>query len=185
VDGRVRRDESLVNLPNWLPLTVRADDDGPWLAPDTWQTVHQHVALDLRRGLHVRELVVEDPRNRRTRIRQERLVSMDRPHLACLRTTVTPQNWSGRLHVRSLLDGRVSNNNVAEFATLARHHLTQPVTGRHGDTCWLVSETNQSRVGIAVAARTALSHDEASAGRSATPDASVTSGRCRSSPVSR
>jgi trehalose/maltose hydrolase-like predicted phosphorylase len=164
VDGRVRRDESLVNLPNWLPLTVRADDDGPWLAPDTWRTVHQHVALDLRRGLHVRELVVEDPRNRRTRIRQERFVSMDRPHLACLRTTVTPQNWSGRLHVRSLLDGRVSNNNVAEFATLAKHHLTQPVTGWYGDTCWLVSETNQSRVGIAVAARTVLSHDEVERG---------------------
>ncbi|MPZ79004.1 MAG: family 65 glycosyl hydrolase [Actinophytocola sp.] len=159
VDGRVRSDESLVNLPNWLPITLRAGDEGPWLAPDTWKVVHHHVALDLRRGLHLRELVVEDPQCRRTRIRQERLVSMDRPHLACLRTAVTPQNWSGTLRVRSLLDGRVRNDNVAEFAALAKDHLAEPLTGHHGDTCWLVTETRQSRIRVAVAARTTVSDD--------------------------
>ena len=72
-------------------------------------------------------------------------MSMDRPHLACLRTIITPQNWSGTLHVRSLLDGRVRNDNVAEFAALAKHHLTEPASGHDGDMCWLVTETSQSR----------------------------------------
>ena len=153
VDGRTRCDESLVNLPNWLPLTVRADTDGPWLGSDTWQAVHHHVALDLRRGLLLRELLVDDPEQRRLHMWQERLVSMDRPHLAWLRTVITPHNWSGVLQVRSLLDGRVCNDNVAEFAALSKRHLSEPVDGEHGDTCWLVTETTQSRVRIAMAAR--------------------------------
>ena len=45
--------------------------------PATYVAVHHHVVLDLRRGLHLRELVVDDPISRRTRIRQERLVSLD------------------------------------------------------------------------------------------------------------
>ena len=36
VDGRVREDESIVNLPNWLPVTFRATG-GEWLAPGTWE----------------------------------------------------------------------------------------------------------------------------------------------------
>ncbi len=160
VDGRQHRDESLVNLPNWLPLTMRADD-GPWLAPGTWQVVHHHVALDLRRGLQLRELVVDDPSLRRTHIRQDRLVSMDAEHVACLRSTITPLNWSGTLHVRSLLNGQVRNDNVAAFAALAKQHLTVPVVGQHGDTCWLVAETVQSRVRVAIAASTTTSRDDA------------------------
>ena len=161
LDGRSRCDESLVNLPNWLPVTVRIDHDDAWFGADSWRVVHHHVVLDQRCGLHLRELVVEDSRQRRTHIRQERLVSMDRPHLACLRTTVTPQNWSGALHIRSLLDGRVRNNNVAEFAALAKDHLTEPVSGHLDDACWMVTETSQSRVRIAVAARTAMARDDA------------------------
>ncbi|CAL9463564.1 putative glycosyl hydrolase [Actinosynnema sp. ALI-1.44] len=160
VDDRTRCDESLVNLPNWLPLTVRADDGDPWFAPDAWQVLHHHVALDLRRGLLLRELVADDPGQRSVHVRQERLVSMDRPHLACLRTTVTPRGWSGVLHVRGLLDGQVRNDNVAEFAALAKRHLTESATGHGGDgTCRLVTETTRSRVRVAMAARTTLSRE--------------------------
>ncbi|MFE2752298.1 glycoside hydrolase family 65 protein [Actinosynnema sp. NPDC059335] len=158
VDGRTRSDESLVNLPNWLPLTIRADGDDAWQAPGTWRVVHHHVVLDLRRGLLLRDLVVDDPRLRRTHVHQERLVSMDQPHLMALHTTVTPQNWSGDLQVRSTLDGTVCNGNVAEFDALAKRHLAVPEAGHQDDTCWLVTETTQSRVRIAMAARTTTEH---------------------------
>lgn len=158
VDGRVRHDESMVNLPNWLPLTFCLDG-GSWFAPFTWEVLHHHVGLDLRRGLHLRELVVSDPRQRRLRITQQRLISVDRPHLACLRTVLTPENWSGTLRVRSTLDGRVTNDNVAEFAALAKQHLTPAVTGHDGDTHWLTTQTNQSGIRIALAARTRVHQD--------------------------
>ena len=37
------------------------------------------------------------------------------PHLAGLETTVVPENWSGRLEVRSALDGRVTNAGVERY----------------------------------------------------------------------
>ncbi|MFI6784608.1 glycoside hydrolase family 65 protein [Micromonospora sp. NPDC050276] len=155
VDGRRRVDESLVNLPNWLPLTFR-HPDGPWFSRAVFHVAHHHVALNLRQGTEQRDLVVRDPHGRRTRVVQERIVSMDRPHVACLRTTLTALDWSGPLHVRSLLDARVTNDNVAEYGALARHHLTDCATGHQGDTCWLTVRTTQSRIRIAEAARTVL-----------------------------
>lgn len=161
VDDRSRGDESLVNLPNWLPFTVRAGHEGPWLSAAGWDLVHHHIALDLRRGLLVRELVVDDRARRLMHLRQERLVSMDRPHLAALSTTVTPLNWSGTLEVRSLLDGQVVNDNVSEFAALAKQHLASPVAGHEGAVAWLLTRTTQSRIRIALAARTTVTQDGA------------------------
>ncbi|MFC8848529.1 MULTISPECIES: glycoside hydrolase family 65 protein [unclassified Micromonospora] len=160
VGGRRRVDESLVNLPNWLPLTFR-HPNGPWFSRAAFHVAHYHVALNLRQGAEQRDIVVRDPHGRRTRIVQERIVSMDRPHVACLRTTITALDWSGPLLVRSLLDARVTNDNVAEYGALARHHLTDCATGHRGDTCWLTVRTTQSRIRIAQAARTVLyQHDE-------------------------
>ncbi|MFB9836193.1 hypothetical protein [Actinoallomurus acaciae] len=155
VEGGPREDESIVNLPNWLPLTFRADEED-WFEPGSYRIVDHRAALDLRRGLYLRDLTVVDPRGRRTRVRQERLVSMDRPHLAYLRTVLTPEDWSGALCVRSLLDGRVENGNVAEFAALAKRHLGPPATGHDEHSVWLVAETTTSGIRVAEAMRTAV-----------------------------
>lgn len=154
--GREREDESIVNLPNWLPLTFRPAD-GAWFGPGTHELIHHHVALDLRRGLLLREVVVRDAQQRRTRISQQRLVSMARPHIAAMRTVITPLDWSAALHIRSFIDDQVVNDNVAEFAALAKRHLDPPLaTGRDGDVLWLVTQTTQSRIRVAQALRTSL-----------------------------
>jgi hypothetical protein len=58
-------EESIVNLPNWLPLTFRPAG-GYWFAPGRG-CVHEHRVLDLRRGVYLRELLVVDRARRRTR----------------------------------------------------------------------------------------------------------------------
>ena len=80
---------------------------------------------------------------------------MDRPHVAALETTVTAEDWSGRLTVRSGLDGTVRNAGVARYRDLSGTHL-DPVAGRCLDeeSVLLVVETNQSGVRVAEAART-------------------------------
>lgn len=156
VNGNPREDESMVNLPNWLPLTFRPAG-GAWFAPGATSIAHEHRALDLRRGLLTREVVVVDGQQRRTRLRQRRLVSMAAQHLAALETTVIPENWSGRIEIRSALDGRVRNTNVHTYAGLAADHLTDTVTGTdQHETVWLVAETTTSRLRVAQAARTRL-----------------------------
>ena len=75
-------------------------------------------------------------------------------HLAGLETTFTALNWSGRLRVRSGVDGGVENTGVKRYRTLSGRHLTTLVAEpRDQDLLLLVAETSQSHVRVAVAVR--------------------------------
>jgi trehalose 6-phosphate phosphatase len=154
VAGRRVENESIVNAPNWLPLTFRAAG-GPWFGEPGTEVVAHRIELDLRLGVLLRHSELRDRDGRVVRIAQRRLVSMRDPHLAALETTLVPVNWSGRLEVRSALDGTVRNSGVARYEGLGNAHLTPAGAGRFGDgVVWLQVETNQSHVRIAQAART-------------------------------
>ncbi|MBM4476335.1 glycoside hydrolase family 65 protein [Prescottella equi] len=160
IDDVRHEDESIVNLPNWVGVTFRIDD-GAWFSPGGGAAVaHHHVGLDVRGGLLLRETVLVDAAGRRTRLRQRRLVSMADPHLGVVDTLLRPENWSGRLTIRSTLDGTVRNTNVPDLARFADRHLTEVTTGPSGtDVVWLHAETSQSRLRIAQAARTRVRVD--------------------------
>ena len=111
------------------------------------------------RGLLVRRTRWRDRDGRVTRLTQRRFVSMRDPHLAGLETTVVPENWTGRIEVRSALDGTVTNNGVARYRALGSVHLTPLEEGAEGNLMWLEVQTNQSHVRIATAARTRLFHN--------------------------
>ncbi|MFF0575431.1 glycoside hydrolase family 65 protein [Streptosporangium saharense] len=155
VAGRTVDNEDLVNAPNWLPLTFRART-GDWFAPDTAEILTVRRTLDMRQGTLTRLLRVRDRLGHVTRVEQRRLVSMDEPHLAALRTTLVAENWSGTLQVRSALDGDVVNAGVARYRGLAGRHLV-PVRSHAADgVTGLLARTASSRVEIALAARTTL-----------------------------
>src|SRR5680860_1442001 len=122
VEGRDVEDEHLVNAPNWLAFDLRIDD-GPWWSESGLDIQGERRELHLHRGLLTRSAVLVDAHGRRLRIVQRRLVSMHRPHVAAMETTLVPEGWSGRIGVRSGVDVAVSNGNVAEYAGLSAHHL--------------------------------------------------------------
>jgi hypothetical protein len=85
---------------------------------------------------------------------------MEQPHLAGLETTFTAVNWSGRLRVRSGVDGGVQNAGVKRYRNLSSRHLTTVAAEpRDHDLVLLVAETSQSHVRIAVAARNRIVRD--------------------------
>ena len=76
-------------------------------------------------------------------------------HLAALRTTFEAENWSGRARVQSALDGGVVNAGVRADADLASQHLqTVRADEISDDTVLLETITSQSRITLALAART-------------------------------
>lgn len=152
VDGRTVENESIVNLPDWQSLTLRVED-GDWLDLTALTVTGYVQELDLRRGVLTRRFVVEDPEGRRTRVAQRRLVSMADPFLAALGCTVVAENWSGRLTVRSGLDGRVANCGVARYRGLSGRHLVVEEATSRPDLLGLVVRTVQSHVRIGLAAR--------------------------------
>ncbi|GEK01162.1 glycoside hydrolase family 65 protein [Streptomyces sp. 1-11] len=166
VAGRRVVNEDMVNLPNWLCLRFRARRAdgtwGPWFSPGTHTLLEHRHTLDLRRGTLARssrhrhdELGVFD-------VQQTRLVHMDDPHLAALRTVLTAEDWTGDIEIESSLDGDVVNGNVHRYRALERHHLNHVRTGaQKPDSIWLTCRTSTSDIAVALAARTTVRADGA------------------------
>ncbi len=159
VAGREVENEDIVNVPNWLPLAFRPDG-GEWFAPVTARLLNYRQELDLRLGVLSRRLRFQDDKGRITAVSQRRFVGMADPHLAGLETTFVAENWSGRIEVRSGLDGAVTNAGVERYRKLNGEHLAPLETGTVGDDgIWLKVETASSKIRIAEAARTRVLRD--------------------------
>ncbi|WP_281535510.1 glycoside hydrolase family 65 protein [Cryobacterium breve] len=149
-----RDDEHMVNAPNWLALSFRIGT-ADWFRPEDPGVLDYRQELDLRRGLLTRVIRFRDADRHTTTVTSRRFVSQSDPHVAVLETTFEAQGWSGPVTVRSAVDGRVANRNVAADAALTNRHL-MPRTRTEVDdrTVLLEMETTVSGVHIAMAART-------------------------------
>ncbi|WP_187262335.1 glycoside hydrolase family 65 protein [Pontibacter beigongshangensis] len=155
VSGKDIENEDLVNWPNWLPLTFRHKGEEQWFNLEHVELIHFRQELDMRRGLLIRQLHFRDAISRETHITCRRFVSMANPHVAALEWEFMAQNWSGEIEVKSALDGHVTNSGVARYRALASQHLEPLATGQHDEeTIFLHTQTTQSRIRMAQAART-------------------------------
>ena len=156
VQGRTVEDEHMVNIPNWLLLDIRIGD-GAWWSAGGLVAAGQRTELDMRTGVLTRKATLSGSGGRRLEVTQRRLVSMDRAHVAALETTLVADGWDGDVTVRSGIDAGVTNSNVAEDRELSNRHLTD-ITAEHAEdgVLLVLSRTMQSRIGIAVAARTTV-----------------------------
>lgn len=154
VGGQVIENESLVNLPNWLPLTFRIDQEA-WFDPRRVDLLEHRQELDLRRGILTRFVRFRDAAGRTTSLVQHRFVHMEYRHLCGLRTTIRAEDWAGRMVVRSALDGTVENRGVQRYQLLSGRHL-RPLRAMAVDpeTVLLEVATSQSHIRIAEASRT-------------------------------
>ncbi|MDT8320927.1 MAG: glycosyl hydrolase family 65 protein [Xanthomonadales bacterium] len=154
IAGETVENESLVNVPNWLELSFRIEG-GEWFDLRKVDVLAYRQELDQKQAILLRELKFRDGEGRCTSLQQRRLVSMDKPHLAALETVIHAEDWSGRIEVRSGLDGRVVNDGVERYRELDSRHLeTLAVESVCEDKLSLETRTNQSHIRIAQAART-------------------------------
>jgi trehalose/maltose hydrolase-like predicted phosphorylase len=159
IAGRQVENEDLVNVPNWLPLEFRIAD-GPWFDMQQPGVQDHHLELDMKHGTLIRRFTWQDALGRRTKVVQRRFVSREDEHLAGLKTEFTAENWSNSIQIRSGLDGRIVNAGVKRYRDLNSHHLTTlGQTEVDRETIELQVETNQSRVRVALAARTRVLRD--------------------------
>ncbi|WP_222426638.1 glycoside hydrolase family 65 protein [Amycolatopsis rhizosphaerae] len=165
VAGEVVENESLVNLPNWLVLTFRIDG-GAWFDVDAADLVDYEQCLDLRRAVLTRRFRFRDERGRTTAVSQRRFVDMRFEHACALETTITAEDYSGSLEIRSGIDGAVSNSLVDRYRELGGQHLDLVRTAALGeDSVLLEVRTNQSGIEVAMAARTRVRCGGTPAGR--------------------
>jgi len=145
VAGREVENEDLVNFPNWLTLEIRIAS-ADWFDLRTVKLVSYRQELDLRRGMLLRSVCFEDGQGRRSTLKERRLVSMADMHLAALDLTLTAENWSESVTVRSALDGRIVNAGAKLYRKFNNKHLE-----------WLAGEV-LARDGLYLETRTCQSH---------------------------
>jgi alpha,alpha-trehalase len=170
IGGRTVENESIVNVPNWLPLRFRLTvdgTDGPWIDEHTAEMSEHQVQLDVHRGVLTRFTRFVDDAGRVVQLTQRRLVSMASPHLAAMESTLVVEGFDGAITIESALDGTVANCGVARYRDLPTQHLEPEATHVEDDgSICLAAATNQSKVRVALAARTrvhrggtAIDHD--------------------------
>ncbi|HEX4344858.1 MAG TPA: glycosyl hydrolase family 65 protein [Solirubrobacteraceae bacterium] len=157
--GRPVLNEDLVNLPNWLVLMLKIEDEDA-IRFDNVELLDYRHAYDIATAMVVRELRFRDRAGRETSLRSRRFASMAHSHQAAIEWTLTAENWSGAVEVVSALDGRVTNGGVARYRQLEGRHL-DPVSPRTfgPELIALHVETRQSNIYVAQAARTRVFRD--------------------------
>lgn len=153
IAGHVIENESLVNWPNWLPLTFRVAG-GDWFDLNAVTIQEFQYRLDIYRGLLERRIRFRDSSEREFSLVSRRLVHMENPHLAAIEWRLTAHNWSGDIEIHSALDGTVTNQNVERYRQLNGQHLEILETDIEGeDAIVLTVQTNQSHIRMAQASR--------------------------------
>jgi trehalose/maltose hydrolase-like predicted phosphorylase len=75
-------------------------------------------------------------------------------HVAALQVSLTPENWSGTVTIRSALDARVVNSGAQLYRRFNNRHV-EPLAAEQADhNICLFVQMNQSRIYVAQAART-------------------------------
>lgn len=154
VSGRIVENEDLVNWPNWLSLSFR-HENGSWFRIDDVQVLYFRQELDLYRGLITRTVEFKEEDGKKTLLVARRFVDMNNPHFAGIEWSLTPENWSGKIQIRSALDGTVINSGVPRYRELSSIHLQPLEKGRFDDeSIYLRVQANQSKTRMVQAART-------------------------------
>ncbi len=156
VSGRVVENEDLVNWPNWLPLSFR-HVDGDWFKIDDVELLHYRQELDMQKGIMSRIMKFREENGKETSLVARRFVNMKNPHFAGIEWTLTPENWSGTIQIRSALDATVTNSGVKRYQALTSIHLQPLEIDQLGeDAIYVRVQSNQSKIEMVQAARTKI-----------------------------
>lgn len=156
ISGRMVANEDLVNFPNWLSLNFRPEN-GEWFDLRKVDIQSFRQGLHLREGFLEREVRFKDKDGRITTLVSRRFVHIRDQHLAAIKMIIRPENWSGKIQIRSALDGTISNSGVERYKSLRGDHLQALDRGAIDDEgIWLKVETKQSKMRMAQAARTRI-----------------------------
>lgn len=97
----------LVNVPTWLPVTVRVA--GQKLDVQNSNIVEHSRTLDLQTGVLYRSTVFEDKNGHVTKIATARFCSFHDQHLACIKIEITPENHDSEITIEAAIEGERYN----------------------------------------------------------------------------
>lgn len=138
----------LANAPDWMELEI-------WLAGERFSLEEgsleaYHRELDMSTATIKRSLTWRSPNGRTTRLEFERFASLADLHLCALRVQITPLDYTGKIYVRTGLNGEADNLGLKHWQWLDQ--------GARGDSAWLKLRTRGSGVELGQAVRLMVRH---------------------------
>ncbi|MDE7333243.1 MAG: glycoside hydrolase family 65 protein [Lachnospiraceae bacterium] len=100
--------QSLLNLPNMKTTYIFLGDEKLDLFKG--KIISYQRKLHMKEGYVSRETVWQSPEGKEVKLYTERFCSMDCKNLMVMKIQITPLNFSGRIQVKSLLEGQVENH---------------------------------------------------------------------------
>ncbi len=143
----------LVNVPDWLPLSVLLNGERFSLTTGHIEAFEQH--LDLRSGVLTRTVRWCSPAGHIATLVFERFASLADEHTLLLRCSVTPE-FDGTLEFRAALNGRPENEHANFWIT----HLDLLQQGCVDQAAFLLTQTRTSKIAIATALRSELTQGD-------------------------
>lgn len=122
VAGRDIENEDLANVPDWTGITFKIGD-GEWFNIDDFEVLDFRRQVDLYNGVLHRATRVRHPDGKVTAITSSRFAGMAERHLVAIRYSITPENYSVPVTIRSGLNGAIENEGVERYNSLNQHHL--------------------------------------------------------------
>ena len=152
VADRDIENEDFVNTPNWMFVDFNLDGEN-WFSEGSFKILSINRELNFKNGTLAKELIVQDSKGNKTKIKSTRFASMFNQHVAGLKYSIQPINYTGSINIKSQLDGNIINGGVARYNDLNQKHLQAKTEGTNGKHSWISVETTQSAIEIAVAAK--------------------------------
>ncbi len=155
VAGRDLENEDFVNIPNWLAVRFRIEDN-EWFEfkpKPTYEIEKLHRYLDFKTGELRKIMIVKDSKGRRTKIDSSRFSSMGDQHLAGLQFSITPLNYSRKIEIQSELNGNHINAGVERYKELNQQQLEPVSESIDGEYSFLETKTTNSNIRIAQSAK--------------------------------
>lgn len=153
VAGREIENEDLVNWPNWICLTFRHENE-EWFDLSHMEILSFQQELNFKYGLLSRSFTIRDLSGRETELNIDRLVSMHNQHIGAIKWRLKPKNWSGKIEIKSWLDGSVDNSGVHRYRQLnSLHHSLRECGSIDQESFFLETASNESEIVVAQAVR--------------------------------
>lgn len=150
IGDRLIENEDFVNCPNWLPFNFKIND-GNWLDINEIEILNINRTLNFKNGLLTRKMTVKDNNGNETEVVSKRIASMGNPHLAAIQYSVKPLNYSGKITIKTGINGNLINDGVDRYKQLNQKHLKSFAEGGEKNNAFVVVKTTQSDIEIAEA----------------------------------
>src|SRR5262249_35036912 len=130
-------------------------EDDDWFDLRNVEVLNYEQRLNLREGILYRDVTFRDKAGRETQLTERRFVHMRYSHLGGVELALTANNWSGKVTIRSAIDGRVVNNGDDVDSRFSNaKHLEMVESFAKDDICYLKMRTNCTKLEVAEATRT-------------------------------